>query len=66
MKKVRNSLLLLVLTFSSALAQENDFQSWYLVAINKKIIKKTSLSIKSGLRLRENSSLYSRHFLILE
>ena len=40
MKKVRNSLLLLVLTFSSALAQENDFQSWYLVAINKKLLKK--------------------------
>ena len=57
MKKVKNSLLLLVLTFSSAFAQENDFQSWYLVTINKKIIKKTSLSIKSGLRLRENSSL---------
>ena len=62
MKKVKNSLLLLILTFSSALAQENDFQSWYLVTINKKIIKKTSFSIKSGLRLRENSSLYSRHF----
>ena len=63
MKTLKNSLLLLLLlTFSSASAQENDFQSWYLVTINKKIIKKTSLSFKSGLRLRENSSLYSRHF----
>ena len=62
MKTLTNSLLLLLLTFSSASAQENDFQSWYLVTINKKIIKKTSLSFKSGLRLRENTSLYSRHF----
>ena len=30
--------------------------------MSKKIIKKTSLSVKTGLRLRENSSLYAKQF----
>ena len=62
MKIIKNSLLLLLFSFSSVVAQENDSQSWYLFTLNKKIVKKTTLSIKSGLRLRQNSSLYSRHF----
>ena len=46
----------------SAFTQENDFQTWHSFSLNKKIIKKTNLTVKTGLRLRENSSLYAKHF----
>jgi len=62
MRIVRNSILLLLFCSLSALAQENDFQTWYSVSLNKKIIKKTNLTVKTGLRLRENSSLYAKQF----
>jgi len=62
MRTVQNSILLLLFCSLSAFAQENDFQTWYSVSLNKKIIKKTNLSIKTGLRLRENSSLYAKQF----
>jgi len=62
MRKIQNSILLLLFSSFSVLAQENDFQTWYSFAVNKKIIKKTTLSVKTGLRLRENSSLYSKQF----
>jgi hypothetical protein len=62
MRIVRNSIFLLLFCSLSALAQENDFQTWYSVSLNKKIIKKTNLSLKTGLRLRENSSLYAKQF----
>lgn len=62
MKKIQNSILLLLLCSFSALSQENDFQTWTSASINKKLIKKTTLVVKSGLRLRENSTLYSKQF----
>ena len=62
MRTIQNSILLLLFCSFSAFAQENDFQSWYSVSLNKKIIKKTNLTVKSGLRLRENSSLYAKQF----
>ena len=62
MRTTQNSILLLLFCSLSAFAQENDFQSWYSVSLNKKIIKKTNLTVKSGLRLRENSSLYAKQF----
>ena len=63
MRKVQSRLLLVLLIFSFSVAgQENDFQSWFSFSVNKKIVKKTTLSIKSALRLRENSSLYSKQF----
>ena len=62
MRTIQNSILLLLFSSFSVLAQENDFQTWYSFAVNKKIIKKTTLSVKTGLRLRENSSLYSKQF----
>ena len=62
MRMIRNSILLLLFFSFTGFAQENDFQTWYSVSLNKKIIKKTNLSVKSGLRLRENSSLYSKQF----
>ena len=62
MRIIQNSILLLLLSSFSVLAQENDFQNWYSFSLNKKLVKKTDLTLKSGLRLRENSSLYSKHF----
>jgi hypothetical protein len=62
MRTVQNSIFLLLFCSLSAFAQENDFQTWYSVSLNKKIIKKTNLAVKTGLRLRENSSLYAKQF----
>ena len=62
MRIVQNSILLLFFFSFSGFAQENDFQTWYSVSLNKKIIKKTNFSVKTGLRLRENSSLYTKQF----
>ena len=62
MRIVQNSILLLFFFSFSGFAQENDFQTWYSVSLNKKIIKKTNLSVKAGLRFRENSSLYAKQF----
>jgi hypothetical protein len=62
MRIVRNSIFLLLFCSLSAFTQENDFQTWYSVSLNKKIIKKTTLTVKTGLRLRENSSLYAKQF----
>ena len=62
MRIVRNSIFLLLFCSLSAFTQENDFQTWYSVSLNKKIIKKTTLTVKTGLRLRENSSLYAKRF----
>ena len=66
MRTIQNSILLLLFFSFSAFAQENDFQTWYSVSLNKKIIKKTNLSLKTGLRLRENSSLYAKQFTDLK
>ena len=66
MRIIQSSILLLLLSSFSVLAQENDFQTWYSLSLNKKIIKKTNLRLKSGLRLRENSSLYSKQFFDLK
>lgn len=62
MRIIKNSIFLLLFCSLSAFAQENDFQTWHSVSLSKKIIKKTSLSVKTGLRLRENSSLYAKQF----
>ena len=57
-------ILISVFLFCSLIAfsQENDFQTWSSFTISKKIIKKTDVTLKTGLRLRENSSLYSKKF----
>ena len=65
MRIIQNSILLLLLVSFSTLAQENDFQTWHSISLNKRIVKKTSIRLKSGLRFRENSSLYSKKFLDL-
>ena len=62
MRIIQNSILLLLLSSLSVLSQENDFQSWSTISVNKKVVKKTTLTVKSGLRLRQNSTLYSKQF----
>ena len=62
MKTIRNSLLLLFICSLSAYSQQNDFQSWNSIKIGKKIYKRTNLSVKEGIRFRENSSLISKNF----
>lgn len=62
MKTIRNSFLLLFICTLSAYSQQNDFQSWSSIKITKKIYKRTNLSVKEGIRFRENSSLISKHF----
>ena len=66
MRTIQNSILLLLFCTFSSIAQENDFQTWTSFSANKKIIKNTRLSVKAGLRLRENSSLYSKLFTDLK
>ena len=62
MKMIRNSFLLLLICTLSAYSQQNDFQSWSSIKISKKIYKRTNLSVKEGIRFRENSSLISKNF----
>ena len=62
MKTIRNSFLLLLICTLSAYSQQNDFQSWSSIKISKKIYKRTNLSVKEGIRFRENSSLISKNF----
>jgi len=65
MRTIRNNIFLFLFCSFSVIAQENDFQTWHSVSLNKKIIKKTNLTLKSSLRLRENSSLYAKQFFDL-
>ena len=66
MRLINYSIFLLLFCSLSAFTQENDFQTWYSISLNKKIIKKTNLIVKTGLRLRENSSLYAKQFTDLK
>ena len=62
MRKIRSSILLLLISTLSASSQENDFQTWHSLSVKKKGIHKIDMTFRSGLRLRENSSLYSKRF----
>ena len=66
MSRIQNSILALLFSSLSVLSQENDFQSWYALSVNKRVIKKLDVTFKSGLRLRENSALYSKQFFDLK
>lgn len=66
MKTILSSILLFAFCLPSSFAQENDFQSWYAFSVNKKLIKKTNLTFKTGLRYRENSSLLAKQFYDLK
>ena len=66
MRKILNRFFLSFILPISVFSQENDFQTWTSISASKKIIKKTDLTIKQGVRFRENSSLYSKLFTELE
>jgi len=66
MNKIQSSIFILLLCSFSVFSQENDFQSWYSLSFNKKIVKKTTLYLKLGSRFRENSSIYSKQFFDLK
>ena len=57
-------ILVSIFIFSSffLFSQENDFQTWNSLSINKKLSKKSDLIYKFGLRFRENSSILSKQF----
>ena len=62
MRKIHNSILLLLICTFSSIAQENDFQIWSLLSANDKVTYKTDINIKHGLRFRENASLLSKSY----
>ena len=62
MKMKRNSVFLLLFFSFSCFSQENDFQNWTNIKISKKVYKRTKLTVKEGLRFRENSSLLNKSF----
>ena len=66
MRKILNRFFLIFILPISVFSQENDFQTWTSLSVSKKIIKKTNLIIKQGVRFRENSSLYSKLFTDLK
>ena len=66
MRKILNKFILIFILPISVFSQENDFQTWTSISASKKIIKKTNLIIKQGVRFRENSSLYSKLFTDLK
>jgi hypothetical protein len=66
MRKILNKFILIFILPISVFSQENDFQIWTSISASKKIIKKTNLTIKQGVRFRENSSLYSKLFTDLK
>ncbi|MBT4345538.1 MAG: DUF2490 domain-containing protein [Flavobacteriales bacterium] len=66
MRKTLSSILLALFLSLSAHSQENDFHAWYTLSLNKKLEKRTNLSFKTGLRLRENASIYSKRFFDLK
>jgi hypothetical protein len=66
MRKILNKFILIFILPISVFSQENDFQTWISISASKKIIKKTNLTIKQGVRFRENSSLYSKLFTDLK
>ena len=66
MRTILNKFFLIFILPISVFSQENDFQTWTSISASKKIIKKTNLTIKQGVRFRENSSLYSKLFTDLK
>ena len=66
MRKILNKFILIFILPISVFSQENDFQTWTSISASKKIIKKTNLTLKQGIRFRENSSLYSKLFTDLK
>ena len=75
MRKIQNSILLLLFFSCLGFSQENDFQTWHSFSssfdftiiqipeqLNTKSKRKGSITFKQGYRFRENSSLLSKQF----
>ena len=62
MKTIRNSIFLIFIFSFSAFSQQNDFQNWTSFKLSQKVYKRTNISVKEGLRFRENSTLLSKTF----
>ena len=62
MRTIRNSIILLLIFSFPASSQQNDFQNWTSFRLSKKIYKRTNISIKEGVRFRENTSILSKVF----
>ena len=54
MRRIRSSILLLLISTLSVSSQENDFQTWHSLSFKKRGIHKIDMTFKSALRLREN------------
>ncbi len=65
MRMIRNSLLIFLLLLFAffSYSQENDFQTWNSVKLNTKIYKRTDISLKNGVRFKENSTILDKIFL---
>ena len=66
MRTILSKFFLIFILPISVFSQENDFQTWTSILASKKILKKTNLMIKQGVRFRENSSLSSKIFTDLK
>ncbi|MEE2699756.1 MAG: DUF2490 domain-containing protein [Bacteroidota bacterium] len=66
MRTILNRCFLLLFLPVAVIAQENDFQTWASISASKKLIKKTDIFFKQGIRFRENSSLKSKLFTDLK
>ena len=66
MRTILSKFFLIFILPISVFSQENDFQTWTSILASKKILKKTNLMIKQGVRFRENSSLSSKLFTDLK
>ncbi|SVC41111.1 uncharacterized protein METZ01_LOCUS293965 [marine metagenome] len=62
MRTILSKLIILLILPFAVYPQENDFQVWTCFSARKKIIKKTTLTVKEGLRFRENATLISKQF----
>ena len=62
MRKIQNSIVLLLFCIFSSNAQENDFQIWTSLSASDKVTYKTDINIKHGLRFRENASLLAKSY----
>ena len=62
MRKIQNSIFLILFCSFSVFSQQNDFQNWTSLKLTKKIYKRTNICMKEGIRFRENSSLTKKLF----
>ena len=57
-----NSIILFIFLSSFVFSQEKDSQTWSTLSIDKKIIKKTEMTLKQSFRLENNSSFLYKYF----